>query len=153
MGPEPKSWGLGSRSTCNFHLCKYNTHWYKYIDNDNFHQHFFLSVCLQVDIGMIYDEPQHSLLNKWLLLADPDDSMAGAKGYLKVCVSVIGAGDEPPVWDLEILSLFFFYKSWILLFGGIDGGQDLIGIEIWGVGLNGDASLEWMKSAPIKVFS
>ncbi|XP_074642408.1 myoferlin-like [Tubulanus polymorphus] len=48
------------------------------------------------DIGMVYDEPQHTLMNKWLLLSDPDDTMAGAKGYLKVMVTVMGPGDEAP---------------------------------------------------------
>uniref|UniRef100_A0A4W4HLX6 C2 domain-containing protein n=1 Tax=Electrophorus electricus TaxID=8005 RepID=A0A4W4HLX6_ELEEL len=31
---------------------------------------------------------------KWLLLADPDDLSAGARGYLKVSLNVLAAGDE-----------------------------------------------------------
>ena len=46
---------------------------------------------------MIYEEPSHAFLNKWLLLSDPDDMMAGAKGYLKICAVVLGPGDEAPV--------------------------------------------------------
>ena len=46
---------------------------------------------------MIHDEPQHSFINKWLLLSDPEDSMSGAKGYLKICATVLGPGDEAPV--------------------------------------------------------
>uniref|UniRef100_A0A8C1YVW5 Dysferlin, limb girdle muscular dystrophy 2B (autosomal recessive) n=1 Tax=Cyprinus carpio TaxID=7962 RepID=A0A8C1YVW5_CYPCA len=38
---------------------------------------------------------------KWLLLADPDDLSAGARGYLKVSMFVLSAGDEPPVKGLE----------------------------------------------------
>uniref|UniRef100_A0A8C2DCN2 Dysferlin, limb girdle muscular dystrophy 2B (autosomal recessive) n=1 Tax=Cyprinus carpio TaxID=7962 RepID=A0A8C2DCN2_CYPCA len=38
---------------------------------------------------------------KWLLLADPDDHSAGARGYLKVSMFVLAAGDEPPVKGLE----------------------------------------------------
>uniref|UniRef100_A0A673IZ38 Dysferlin-like n=1 Tax=Sinocyclocheilus rhinocerous TaxID=307959 RepID=A0A673IZ38_9TELE len=34
---------------------------------------------------------------KWLLLADPDDLSAGARGYLKVSMFVLAAGDEPPM--------------------------------------------------------
>uniref|UniRef100_A0A8C1G6Z3 Dysferlin, limb girdle muscular dystrophy 2B (autosomal recessive) n=1 Tax=Cyprinus carpio TaxID=7962 RepID=A0A8C1G6Z3_CYPCA len=34
---------------------------------------------------------------KWLLLADPDDHSAGARGYLKVSMFVLAAGDEPPM--------------------------------------------------------
>ena len=52
---------------------------------------------VQCDIGMVYDEPNHSLINKWLLLSDPDDTMAGAKGYLKICATVLGPGDDAPV--------------------------------------------------------
>ncbi|XP_056005338.1 myoferlin-like isoform X14 [Ostrea edulis] len=48
------------------------------------------------DIGMVYIEPRHSFLHKWMLLSDPEDQMAGAKGYLKVCVCIIGPGDEAP---------------------------------------------------------
>nr|KAG5693813.1 hypothetical protein BaRGS_004421 [Batillaria attramentaria] len=48
------------------------------------------------DLGLVYDEPQHALLNKWLLLSDPEDTMAGAKGYLKVSVVILGPGDEAP---------------------------------------------------------
>lgn len=31
--------------------------------------------------------------HKWALLTDPDDVAAGAKGYLKCDISVIGKGD------------------------------------------------------------
>ncbi|XP_067657682.1 myoferlin-like isoform X1 [Haliotis asinina] len=48
------------------------------------------------DIGLVYDAPQHAFINKWLLLSDPEDSMAGAKGYLKICAVVLGPGDEAP---------------------------------------------------------
>uniref|UniRef100_A0A672R9G5 Dysferlin-like n=1 Tax=Sinocyclocheilus grahami TaxID=75366 RepID=A0A672R9G5_SINGR len=39
----------------------------------------------------------HAILRKWLLLADPDDLSAGARGYLKVSMFVLAAGDEPPM--------------------------------------------------------
>uniref|UniRef100_A0A8B9K172 Dysferlin, limb girdle muscular dystrophy 2B (autosomal recessive) n=1 Tax=Astyanax mexicanus TaxID=7994 RepID=A0A8B9K172_ASTMX len=38
----------------------------------------------------------HAILRKWLLLADPDDLSAGARGYLKASMFVLAAGDEPP---------------------------------------------------------
>uniref|UniRef100_A0A8C9WVR4 Dysferlin, limb girdle muscular dystrophy 2B (autosomal recessive) n=1 Tax=Sander lucioperca TaxID=283035 RepID=A0A8C9WVR4_SANLU len=38
----------------------------------------------------------HCFLRKWLLLCDPDDLSAGVKGYLKVSLLVLAAGDEPP---------------------------------------------------------
>lgn len=51
----------------------------------------------QCDVGFFYDEPSHAVIRKWILLSDPEDKMAGAKGYLKVTVMVLGPGDEAPV--------------------------------------------------------
>uniref|UniRef100_A0A671V8N4 Dysferlin, limb girdle muscular dystrophy 2B (autosomal recessive) n=1 Tax=Sparus aurata TaxID=8175 RepID=A0A671V8N4_SPAAU len=42
------------------------------------------------------DSDGHCFLRKWLLLCDPDDLSAGVKGYLKVSLLVLAAGDEPP---------------------------------------------------------
>uniref|UniRef100_A0A8C9W3A4 Dysferlin, limb girdle muscular dystrophy 2B (autosomal recessive) n=1 Tax=Scleropages formosus TaxID=113540 RepID=A0A8C9W3A4_SCLFO len=39
---------------------------------------------------------QHAFLRKWLLLSDPEDLSAGARGYLKVSLCVLTAGDEAP---------------------------------------------------------
>ncbi|XP_059893638.1 myoferlin-like isoform X1 [Gadus macrocephalus] len=50
-----------------------------------------------VDVGYVYDEPAHCVIRKWLLLSDPEDHSSGAKGYLKVSVFIVGAGEEPPV--------------------------------------------------------
>uniref|UniRef100_A0A7N8XYQ2 Dysferlin, limb girdle muscular dystrophy 2B (autosomal recessive) n=1 Tax=Mastacembelus armatus TaxID=205130 RepID=A0A7N8XYQ2_9TELE len=43
-----------------------------------------------------YHPQGHCFLRKWLLLCDPDDLSAGVKGYLKVSLFVLAAGDEPP---------------------------------------------------------
>ncbi|XP_069048827.1 dysferlin isoform X4 [Lepisosteus oculatus] len=51
----------------------------------------------KLDVGTIYAEPKHAFLRKWLLLSDPDDISAGAKGYLKVSLFVLGVGDEAPL--------------------------------------------------------
>nr|XP_019938680.1 PREDICTED: myoferlin-like isoform X3 [Paralichthys olivaceus] len=56
----------------------------------------------KLDVGYVYDDPAHCVLRKWLLLNDPDDSSSGAKGYLKVSLFVVGAGDEPPVEKREL---------------------------------------------------
>ncbi|KAM7381891.1 hypothetical protein PAMA_012647 [Pampus argenteus] len=55
----------------------------------------------KVDVSYIYDQPVHCVMRKWLLLNDPDDASSGAKGYLKVSLFVVGAGDEPPVEKRE----------------------------------------------------
>ncbi|XP_072574725.1 dysferlin isoform X12 [Paramormyrops kingsleyae] len=51
----------------------------------------------KLDVGTIYTENRHAFLRKWLLLSDPEDFSAGAKGYLKVSLYVLAAGDEAPV--------------------------------------------------------
>ncbi|XP_056605417.1 dysferlin isoform X4 [Triplophysa dalaica] len=51
----------------------------------------------KLDVGMVYNEHKHAILRKWLLLADPDDLSAGARGYLKASLCVLAAGDEPPM--------------------------------------------------------
>ncbi|KAM9400663.1 dysferlin-like, partial [Salvelinus alpinus] len=51
----------------------------------------------KLDVGTVYNESRHAFLRKWLLLSDPDDLSAGAKGYLKVSLFVLAAGDEAPV--------------------------------------------------------
>ena len=33
----------------------------------------------QLDVGTVYDEPEHCFIHKWLLLTDPNDPSAGAK--------------------------------------------------------------------------
>ncbi|XP_013388295.1 dysferlin-like isoform X2 [Lingula anatina] len=48
------------------------------------------------DIGMVYESPKHAMLNKWLLLTDPEDPMGGSKGYLKMSIVVLGPGDSAP---------------------------------------------------------
>uniref|UniRef100_A0A8C3ACN5 Dysferlin, limb girdle muscular dystrophy 2B (autosomal recessive) n=1 Tax=Cyclopterus lumpus TaxID=8103 RepID=A0A8C3ACN5_CYCLU len=50
----------------------------------------------ELDVGTVYNEHRHCFLRKWLLLCDPDDLSAGVKGYLKVSLLVLAAGDEPP---------------------------------------------------------
>ncbi|XP_054863905.1 dysferlin [Amphiprion ocellaris] len=50
----------------------------------------------KLDVGTVYSEHRHCFLRKWLLLCDPDDLSAGVKGYLKVSLFVLAAGDEPP---------------------------------------------------------
>ncbi|CAM5129255.1 unnamed protein product [Eretmochelys imbricata] len=55
----------------------------------------------KIDIGYVYDEPGHAVMRKWLLLSDPEDTNSGTKGYLKVSMFVLGAGDEPPMEKRE----------------------------------------------------
>ncbi|XP_070804868.1 LOW QUALITY PROTEIN: dysferlin [Pituophis catenifer annectens] len=55
----------------------------------------------RVDVGTIYAEPRHCFLRKWLLLSDPEDFSAGARGYLKVSLYVLGPGDEAPMEKKE----------------------------------------------------
>uniref|UniRef100_A0A674AYD1 Myoferlin n=1 Tax=Salmo trutta TaxID=8032 RepID=A0A674AYD1_SALTR len=78
------------------------------LPSDLFDQHvsirvFPIFLCFpQVDVGFIYDEPAHSVMRKWLLLNDPDESSSGARGYLKVSMFIVGAGDESLVEKRDI---------------------------------------------------
>ncbi|ROJ33119.1 Dysferlin [Anabarilius grahami] len=54
-------------------------------------------IFITLDVGLVYNEHRHAILRKWLLLSDPDDLSAGARGYLKVSMFVLAAGDEPPM--------------------------------------------------------
>uniref|UniRef100_A0A3Q3DHJ1 Dysferlin, limb girdle muscular dystrophy 2B (autosomal recessive) n=1 Tax=Hippocampus comes TaxID=109280 RepID=A0A3Q3DHJ1_HIPCM len=66
--------------------------------SDLFDEPIFIAVCdsrsLRTDA--VIGEFKHCYLRKWLLLCDPDDLSAGVKGYLKVSLWVLAAGDEPP---------------------------------------------------------
>ena len=57
----------------------------------------------KLDVGAIYDEPEHGFLQKWVLLTtDKDIGSGGTKGYLKISVGVVGPGDDPkpfPAYD------------------------------------------------------
>ncbi|XP_047242007.1 dysferlin isoform X4 [Girardinichthys multiradiatus] len=77
--------------------------------SDLFDEPIFITVCdsrslrtdavigeFKLDVGTVYNEHRHCFLRKWLLLCDPDDLSAGVRGYLKVSVFVLAAGDEPP---------------------------------------------------------
>lgn len=55
-------------------------------------------ICQQMEIGQVYLENRHAYMNKWLLLSDEEAEMKGAKGYLKMCVCIVGPGDDAPVW-------------------------------------------------------
>lgn len=46
-------------------------------------------------------------MRKWVLLQDTDDQNAGAKGYLKISMFVIGTGDEPPVSSAVMYTIVY----------------------------------------------
>ncbi|PWA26023.1 hypothetical protein CCH79_00001684 [Gambusia affinis] len=50
----------------------------------------------KLDVGYIYNEPGHSVMRKWLLLSDLEESSTGARGYLKVSIIIVSTGDDPP---------------------------------------------------------
>ncbi|CAH0402078.1 unnamed protein product [Chilo suppressalis] len=47
----------------------------------------------KLDVATVWSQPDRQFYHKWALLTDPDDVAAGAKGYLKCDISVIGKGD------------------------------------------------------------
>uniref|UniRef100_A0A3B3TZD4 Myoferlin n=1 Tax=Poecilia latipinna TaxID=48699 RepID=A0A3B3TZD4_9TELE len=56
----------------------------------------FMKQPFLLDVGYIYNEPGHSIMRKWLLLSDLEESSTGARGYLKVSIIIVGTGDDPP---------------------------------------------------------
>ncbi|KAJ6653222.1 hypothetical protein lerEdw1_010008 [Lerista edwardsae] len=54
---------------------------------------------VKIEIGTIYEYPGHALISKWLSLYNPDNLNAGLKGYVKVNLCVLGAGDRAPDTD------------------------------------------------------
>ncbi|XP_030193496.1 dysferlin isoform X9 [Gadus morhua] len=82
--------------------------------SDLFDEPIFITVCdsrmlrhdavigeFKLDVGTVYSEHRHCFMRKWLLLSDPDDLSAGVKGYVKVSLLVLAAGDEPPADQKE----------------------------------------------------
>ncbi|EDV22852.1 uncharacterized protein TRIADDRAFT_28445, partial [Trichoplax adhaerens] len=59
-------------------------------------RHNSLIGSFKIDIGMVYEGDQHAFLNKWIMLTNPEDIGQGVKGYIKMCVIILGAGDEAP---------------------------------------------------------
>lgn len=53
-------------------------------------------------------------MRKWLLLSDPDDSISGARGYLKVSMFIVGTGDELPVSSSTCYSVRSLFYNWQL---------------------------------------
>ena len=82
------------------------------VDN---HLHADWPANAQLDLGRVFDEEKHAILHKWLLLADPEDPTSSAKGYVKVCVAIIGPGDEPPVALASILAYASYSYSYSVL--------------------------------------
>ncbi|XP_042241551.1 myoferlin-like isoform X2 [Homarus americanus] len=48
------------------------------------------------EVGMVYDQAEHAIVNRWLVLANPDEPTPTVQGYLKVSVAVLGPGDVCP---------------------------------------------------------
>ncbi|KAK0680763.1 DYSF protein, partial [Pygoscelis papua] len=66
------------------------------VDSRSFRTDSVIGEFRHVGLGL-FSPLEHAFLRKWLLLSDPEDFSAGAKGYLKVSLFVLGPGDEAPV--------------------------------------------------------
>ena len=58
------------------------------------------------------------MLNKWLLLSDAEDQ-AGVRGYLKICMAILGPGADAPVsvsiYSLGVLFLLMCKELYVLV--------------------------------------
>ncbi|KAH8869192.1 Otoferlin [Schistosoma japonicum] len=61
------------------------------------------------DVQTIYNEKDHSILNKWAVLIDPKDPWKGPTGYVKVDMHVIEEGQQ--VKSLVTTTLFCIYQA------------------------------------------
>ncbi|XP_053126190.1 fer-1-like protein 5 isoform X3 [Hemicordylus capensis] len=50
----------------------------------------------KIEIGLVYESPGHALIAKWLTLYHPTQLHTGLRGYVKVNLCVLGAGDRAP---------------------------------------------------------
>nr|XP_028597531.1 fer-1-like protein 5 [Podarcis muralis] len=69
----------------------------------------------RIEIGLVYESPGHALMGKWLSLYDPANLNAGLRGYVKVNLCVLGAGDQAPratsIWVTGLCCAFLFSKD------------------------------------------
>ncbi|XP_068119730.1 fer-1-like protein 4 [Hyperolius riggenbachi] len=47
----------------------------------------------KIDVGTVYNNPDHRFLQKWAVITDPKDTRAGIKGFVKCNLSVLTKGD------------------------------------------------------------
>jgi hypothetical protein len=63
----------------------------------------------KVDVGWVYNEPEHAIIHKWLLLVDPQEMSMSAKGYLKVSIIVVVPGGKtkhsPSIMDPDLTDI------------------------------------------------
>uniref|UniRef100_A0A8C2BAL1 Myoferlin like n=1 Tax=Cyprinus carpio TaxID=7962 RepID=A0A8C2BAL1_CYPCA len=94
-------------------------------------ENFFSLDCFMLDVGYVYDEPGHAIMRKWLLLSDPDDSISGTRGYLKVSMFIVGTGDEPPVEKQEASEEQDDIESNLLLPAGVSLRWATLSLKIY----------------------
>lgn len=71
----------------------------RWLENLKLEFHFFSSLnnYCALNFHLPLQNESNAITNKWLLISDPEDMLtAGAKGYLKVSVLVLRAGDVAP---------------------------------------------------------
>lgn len=40
-------------------------------------------LCPQCEVGMVYDQPEHAVVNRWLVLANPDEPTPTVQGQAR----------------------------------------------------------------------
>jgi hypothetical protein len=58
-------------------------------------------------------------------LSDEEAEMAGAKGYLKMCICVVGPGDDPPVFCFILHDIWSYIIVQVLCTSDMDLTQNL----------------------------
>jgi len=58
--------------------------------------------CVDMDLESVYSLPNHELWKQWVTVLEPRGRREGAQGQLKLCVTVLKAGDLPPDHSNEV---------------------------------------------------
>uniref|UniRef100_A0A8B9L685 Myoferlin like n=1 Tax=Astyanax mexicanus TaxID=7994 RepID=A0A8B9L685_ASTMX len=70
------------------------------LPSELFDENIYIQLCMFFLFCFVISEA-HSIMRRWLLLSDTDDSSSGARGYLKASMIILGTGDDPPVEKRE----------------------------------------------------
>eukprot|EP00056_Hartaetosiga_gracilis_P007895 m.113633 g.113633 ORF g.113633 m.113633 type:complete len:2195 (+) comp12801_c0_seq2:42-6626(+) len=50
-----------------------------------------------LDLGLIYGQENHHVSKKWVMLTNPKNRAGGVMGFLKISMTIVGQGDNPPI--------------------------------------------------------
>eukprot|EP00043_Microstomoeca_roanoka_P019046 m.208684 g.208684 ORF g.208684 m.208684 type:complete len:2004 (-) comp16932_c1_seq2:1013-7024(-) len=52
-----------------------------------------------LDLALVYEQDNHHVSKKWVMLTNPKDRASGCMGFVKLSMTIVGEGDEAPEED------------------------------------------------------